>query len=149
MYANDEQMHTCFLPIKLPPKGLFPSAKLHFTTTLQNTALAKRFTSFKLGGIVKSQQSAVQLTQQAIDQLQESSESITSLRITYAGGCGAFGYRISTTRRSYPGDQVGYDSDNIIIYLDRRAASELNGTTVDYQPDEGFVLDHLLVGQTC
>ncbi len=95
------------------------------------------------------QQNGIQLTQQAIDQARELNNSGNFIRVAFAGGCGAFGHRISQTRRSYPGDEVGYASSQISVLLDRRAASELAGSTLDYEPEEGFVLDHPLTGRTC
>ena len=70
------------------------------------------------------------------------------LRVAFAGGCGALGFRLSTPRRGYDGDRR-VDLGEITVYLDRQAVSELDGATLDFDEDEGFVLDHPSWGASC
>jgi len=72
----------------------------------------------------------------------------TVLRVAFAGGCGALGFRLSTPRRCNPGD-LRLDLAEVAVYLDRQAVAELDGATVDYDADEGFVLDHPSWGISC
>jgi Fe-S cluster assembly iron-binding protein IscA len=70
------------------------------------------------------------------------------LRIAFAGGCGALGFRLSTPRRGNDGD-LAVELPEVTIYLDHQAASELDGATLDFDEDEGFVLDHPSWGVSC
>jgi len=70
------------------------------------------------------------------------------LRIAFAGGCGAMGFRLAPSRRGAEGD-LELDLDGIPLLLDRQAASELAGATLDYDEDEGFVIDHPTWGRSC
>lgn len=70
------------------------------------------------------------------------------LRIAFAGGCGALGYRLAAARRTQEGDLL-LEVAGVPLALDRRAAAELAGATLDYDPDEGFVLDHPAWGRSC
>lgn len=70
------------------------------------------------------------------------------LRVAFAGGCGALGFRLSTPRRGNDGD-LRLELPEITIYLDRQAATELDGATLDYDESEGFVLDHPSWGISC
>jgi Fe-S cluster assembly iron-binding protein IscA len=70
------------------------------------------------------------------------------LRIAFAGGCGALGFRLSTPRRGNDGD-LTVVLPEVTIFLDRLAANELDGATLDYDEDEGFVLDHPAWGVSC
>lgn len=71
-----------------------------------------------------------------------------ALRIAFAGGCGAMGFRLAATRRTVEGD-LRLDLDGIPLALDARAAAELDGATLGYDEDEGFVLDHPGWGISC
>ncbi len=70
------------------------------------------------------------------------------LRIAFAGGCGALGFRLSTPRRGNDGD-LTVVLPEVTIFLDRQAASELDGATLDFDEDEGFLLDHPAWGVSC
>ena len=70
------------------------------------------------------------------------------LRIAFAGGCGALGFRLSTPRRGNEGD-LTVVLPEVTIFLDRQAANELDGATLDFDEDEGFLLDHPAWGVSC
>jgi Fe-S cluster assembly iron-binding protein IscA len=70
------------------------------------------------------------------------------LRIAFAGGCGAMGFRLSAARRGNDGD-LPMEVDGVALRLDRRAHAELDGATLDYNDEEGFVLDHPAWGISC
>ncbi len=70
------------------------------------------------------------------------------LRVAFAGGCGALGFRLSTPRRGNP-DDLRVELPEITVYLDRQAAAELDGATLDYDEYDGFVLDHPSWGMSC
>lgn len=70
------------------------------------------------------------------------------LRIAFAGGCGAMGFRLAASRRAMDGD-LELDVDGIALALDPQAARELAGATLDYDDDQGFILDHPAWGQRC
>jgi Fe-S cluster assembly iron-binding protein IscA len=70
------------------------------------------------------------------------------LRIAFAGGCGAMGFRLAAARRAADGDlevQVG----GLPVLLDPKAAAELDGARLDYDEELGFVLDHPAWGMSC
>lgn len=71
-----------------------------------------------------------------------------ALRIAYAGGCGALGFRLSRSRRAYEGDRR-LEIDGVPILLDARAGVELDGAVLDHDDDDGFRLDHPRWGQSC
>jgi len=70
------------------------------------------------------------------------------LRIAFAGGCGALGFRLSTPRRGNDGDLV-VNLPQVTVFLDRQAANELDGATLDHDEDEGFFLGHPTWGVSC
>lgn len=70
------------------------------------------------------------------------------LRIAFAGGCGAMGFRLAATR-SRAEDDVRVDLGSVTVMLDRRAAAELQGATLDYDEDEGFLINHPAWGISC
>ena len=70
------------------------------------------------------------------------------LRIAFAGGCGALGFRLSTPRRGNDGD-LRLDLPEITVFLDRQAVAELDGAVLDYSEDEGFLLNHPSWGVSC
>jgi Fe-S cluster assembly iron-binding protein IscA len=76
-----------------------------------------------------------------------------TLRIVFAGGCGAMGFRLAPARRAYPGDErVAAESDGggaVELLLDARAAQELDGAVLEYDPDEGFHIEHPEWGLSC
>ncbi len=70
------------------------------------------------------------------------------LRIAFAGGCGAMGFRLSACRRGQPEDlrlQLGA----VTLLLDHLAVRELEGATLTYDEEEGFQLDHPNWGVSC
>jgi Fe-S cluster assembly iron-binding protein IscA len=71
-----------------------------------------------------------------------------SIRIAFAGGCGAMGFRLAGTRR-VDADDLRLTVDGIALALDRMAASQLDGATLDYDEDEGFRVDHPSWGISC
>ncbi len=71
-----------------------------------------------------------------------------ALRIAFAGGCGAMGFRLAATRRIDP-DDLRLIVDEIPLALDTRAAAELDGSILDWSEDDGFVLDHPQWGVSC
>ncbi len=70
------------------------------------------------------------------------------LRIAFAGGCGAMGFRLAASRRAAEGD-LPVELDGVRLLLDRQAVRELDGAVLDYDEDEGFVLDHPAWGLSC
>lgn len=70
------------------------------------------------------------------------------LRIAFAGGCGAMGFRLSASRRGDE-DDVQLVVDGVPVHLDRLAVRELEGAVLDFDDDEGFVLDHPRWGISC
>lgn len=71
-----------------------------------------------------------------------------ALRIAFAGGCGALGFRLSRSRRAYEGDRR-LEIDGVPVLLDARAGVELDGAVLDHDEDDGFRLDHPRWGQSC
>jgi len=70
------------------------------------------------------------------------------LRIAFAGGCGAVGFRLSSVRRPMEGD-VALSVDGVPILLDAMAAQELGNATLDYGEEHGFELQHARWGVAC
>ena len=101
-----------------------------------------------------SDQNTIRVTERAATALRDQLKDGENLRVVFAGGCGAFGYRIAVARRVYPGDQVGYSASGLRVLLDPRAAMELGGAVIDFDPEDGFVLqtadtDQVAMGQVC
>jgi Fe-S cluster assembly iron-binding protein IscA len=71
-----------------------------------------------------------------------------SLRIAFAGGCGALGFRLAASRRSAEGD-LEVELDGVPLLLDRQAVRELDGAVLDYDPEQGFFIDHPAWGRSC
>jgi Fe-S cluster assembly iron-binding protein IscA len=71
-----------------------------------------------------------------------------ALRIAFAGGCGAFGFRLAAARRPLE-DDLSIEVEGVPVLLDRQAAAELDGATLDYDEGEGFRLDHPAWGGSC
>lgn len=70
------------------------------------------------------------------------------LRISFAGGCGAPGFRLAAARWTAEDDLV-LEREGVSLVLDRQAARELLGAVLDWSEDEGFVLDHERWGVSC
>jgi Fe-S cluster assembly iron-binding protein IscA len=75
-----------------------------------------------------------------------------ALRLSFAGGCGALGYRLTTAPRGErPGETV-LQVDGLTIYADFKAASDLDGARIDVgdSPDDIRVVhDNGVVGGMC
>ena len=102
----------------------------------------------------KNDQDTIRITERAAAAMRQQLSDGEHLRAVFAGGCGAFGYRIAVARRAYPGDQVGYEANGLRVLLDPRAAMELGGAVIDFDPEDGFVLqtadtDQVAMGQVC
>lgn len=92
----------------------------------------------------------IQITQRGEHALSSQLGPDSHLRIAFAGGCGAFGYRIGEARRTYPGDEIIEVGGGLRVSMDARSARDLDGATIDFEPDQGFILDHPLAGRgTC
>ncbi len=70
------------------------------------------------------------------------------LRIAFAGGCGAMGFRLAAVRRAVDGD-LHFEVTGVPLLLDHKAAAELDGAVLDYSEEEGFQLDHPKWGMSC
>lgn len=71
-----------------------------------------------------------------------------TLRIAFAGGCGALGFRLSPVRRAYDGDRL-LEVDGVRVLLDARAGDQLDGAVLDHDEEEGFKLEHPSWGLSC
>ena len=75
-----------------------------------------------------------------------------ALRLCFAGGCGALGYRLAPAPlQSRPGDNI-LDSDGITIYVDYKSSLDLDGATIEMgeSPDDIVVVhDRCVVGGMC
>lgn len=91
---------------------------------------------------------AFTLTPAAADAVRRDLAADERLRIAFAGGCGAMGFRIAPARRAAEGD-LEIEGDGVKLLLDRRAVAELAGATLDYDEDEGFTLAHPAWGVSC
>jgi Fe-S cluster assembly iron-binding protein IscA len=91
---------------------------------------------------------AIAVTSAAVAAAERDLATGERLRIAFAGGCGAMGFRIGPSRRSVDGD-VEVAGGGLLLLLDRRSAAELDGATLDYDDDEGFRLDHPQWGLSC
>ena len=90
----------------------------------------------------------IALTPAALEAARRDLGEDAHLRIAFAGGCGAMGFRLSAARR-IDDDDLRLTVDGIPLALDRKAAAELDGATLDYDEDEGFTLDHPAWGLSC
>ncbi|MDY7094906.1 MAG: iron-sulfur cluster biosynthesis family protein [Acidobacteriota bacterium] len=90
----------------------------------------------------------ITLSPAAIDAARRDLAPGQRLRIAFAGGCGAFGFRLHATTRGDE-DDLPLEVESIPLLLDRMAARELDGAHLDYDEDEGFVIDHPQWGTAC
>ncbi len=88
------------------------------------------------------------LTDAAISAAQRDLGGKRLLRIAFAGGCGAMGFRLAAVRRPVDGD-LHLEVTGVPLLLDPMAAAELDGAVLDYSEDEGFQLDHPHWGVSC
>jgi Fe-S cluster assembly iron-binding protein IscA len=74
------------------------------------------------------------------------------LRLSFAGGCGALGYRLTAAPEGpRQGEQV-LSVDGLTIYADYKAASDLDGARIELgdSPDDIVVVhEHGVVGGFC
>jgi Fe-S cluster assembly iron-binding protein IscA len=74
------------------------------------------------------------------------------LRLSFAGGCGALGYRLTPAPEGpRQGEQV-LSVDGLIVYADFKAATDLDGARIEIgdSPDDIVVVDeHGVVGGFC
>ncbi len=76
-----------------------------------------------------------------------------ALRIAYAGGCGALGYRLTQASAPIAGDQAIAVS-GFTVYVDYKTAADLDGArievgTEDFDDDVVIVHDRAIVGGLC
>ncbi|MCH9647629.1 MAG: iron-sulfur cluster insertion protein ErpA [Deltaproteobacteria bacterium] len=90
----------------------------------------------------------IRLTTEAQEAAERDLTGDQMLRIAFAGGCGAMGFRLSACRRGDP-DDLRLELGGVTLLLDRLAARELEGALLDYDEDEGFLLDHPNWGVSC
>jgi Fe-S cluster assembly iron-binding protein IscA len=74
------------------------------------------------------------------------------LRISFVGGCGALGYRLSRASAPMAGDET-VDVDGLTVLLDYKSRADLDGALIDVgdEGDEGIVIvhDRAVVGGFC
>ena len=75
-----------------------------------------------------------------------------ALRLSFAGGCGALGYRLTpASSGARPGEQI-VSVDGLTIYADFKASSDLDGARIEIgeSPDDIVVVHaHGVVGGFC
>jgi Fe-S cluster assembly iron-binding protein IscA len=72
-------------------------------------------------------------------------------RITYAGGCGALGYRMTAAGARGP-HEVSIDVEGITIHLDYKSRQDLDGARIEIgaAPDDVVIVhDRAIVGGAC
>jgi Fe-S cluster assembly iron-binding protein IscA len=88
----------------------------------------------------------------AIDAWLARDPSRPALRLSFAGGCGALGYRLTPAPPgARPGEQV-LSVDGLTIFADFKAASDLDGARVEVgETDDDIVVvhEHGVVGGMC
>lgn len=88
----------------------------------------------------------------AIDAWLARDRSRPMLRLSFAGGCGALGYRLTPAS---PGARRGEETlavDGLTIYADFKATSDLDGARVEIgESDDDIVVvhEHSVVGGMC
>jgi len=74
------------------------------------------------------------------------------LRLSFAGGCGALGFRLTPAPSgARPGEQV-LSVEGLTIYADYKSSADLDGARVEVgeSPDDILVVhDHCVVGGMC
>ncbi len=74
-----------------------------------------------------------------------------ALRLVFAGGCGALGYRIMRADRPMPGDTT-LTTDGLVFFLDYKSRSDLDGARIEAGDEPGdlaIVHDEAVVGGSC
>jgi Fe-S cluster assembly iron-binding protein IscA len=75
-----------------------------------------------------------------------------ALRLSFAGGCGALGYRLSPAPSGARHGEQELSVEGLTIYADYKAASDLDGARIevgDSADDVLVVHDHCVVGGMC
>jgi Fe-S cluster assembly iron-binding protein IscA len=75
-----------------------------------------------------------------------------ALRLSFAGGCGALGYRLTPASLGERPDETVLHVDGLVIYADFKAASDLDGARIEVGEsidDIQIVHDHGVVGGMC
>jgi Fe-S cluster assembly iron-binding protein IscA len=75
-----------------------------------------------------------------------------ALRLAFAGGCGALGYRLTPAAGAARAGEKVLVVDGLTIYADFKAASDLDGARVEVgESDEDIVVvhEHGVVGGMC
>ena len=74
------------------------------------------------------------------------------LRLSFAGGCGALGYRLTPAERGARPGELVLEQDGLTIYADFKAASDLDGARIELgdSPDDIIVVhEQAVVGGMC
>jgi Fe-S cluster assembly iron-binding protein IscA len=75
-----------------------------------------------------------------------------ALRLSFAGGCGALGYRLTPAAEGPRQGEQALSVDGLTIYADFKAATELDGARIEVgdTPDDIVVVhEHGVVGGIC
>ena len=89
---------------------------------------------------------------QAIDLWLARDPSRPALRLSFAGGCGALGYRLTPAPAGARPGERAVEIDGLTIYADFKAASDLEGAVIDVgESEEDIVVvhDQGVVGGMC
>ena len=88
----------------------------------------------------------------AIDAWLARDPSRPALRLSFAGGCGALGYRLTPAPEGVrPGEQV-FSVDGLTVYADFKATTDLDGARLELgESDEDILVvhEHCIVGGMC
>jgi Fe-S cluster assembly iron-binding protein IscA len=74
------------------------------------------------------------------------------LRLSFAGGCGALGYRLTPAAPGARAGERAIAADGLTIYADFKAASDLDGARIEVgESEEDIVVvhEHGVVGGMC
>jgi Fe-S cluster assembly iron-binding protein IscA len=77
--------------------------------------------------------------------------SHAALRIMFAGGCGALGYRLTAAADPMAGDEA-IEVDGLTFFLDYKSRTDLDGARIELgdSPDEVVIVhDAAVVGSLC
>jgi Fe-S cluster assembly iron-binding protein IscA len=88
----------------------------------------------------------------AIDAWLARDPSRPALRLSFAGGCGALGYRLTPAPEGARAGEQVLDAQGLTIYADYKAASDLVGARIEVgESDEDIVVvhDRGVVGGMC
>jgi Fe-S cluster assembly iron-binding protein IscA len=75
-----------------------------------------------------------------------------ALRLSFAGGCGALGYRLTSAPSGARPGELALSVEGLTIYADYKAASDLDGAriVVGESPDDILVVhEQAIVGGMC